>query len=111
MAIARKHIACVCGAAIAGSSIVKHQVEELFERHNIQDVDIICCRFQELDEILDRICAIVTASKVFREYPVPVIYDVNYLTGEECEESNRRLLQIIHSAPNSPQDDLVKNNW
>ena len=52
MRVIHKRIACVCGAAIAGSTSIKYQLEEFFEREGIDDVEIICCRFRELEEAI-----------------------------------------------------------
>ncbi len=98
MAIIRKRIACVCGAAIASSSSIKYQLEEFFEQHGVRDVELICCRFRELEEYLDRICLIVTASPLFKEYPVPVISDTCYLSGIDCEPTNQKVLSIIQNS-------------
>ena len=99
MAIIRKRIACACGAAIASSSAIKYQLEELFQREGIRDVELICCRFAELDEQCDRVCMIVTASPLFKEYPVPVITSTCYLSGLDCEETNRQILELLRQAP------------
>lgn len=94
-----KRIACVCGAAIAGSTSIKFALEELFEQEGVDDVEIICCRFRELEEYLDHICLIVSACKLFKEYPVPTISDMCYLTGVGCEPTNQRILQILRETP------------
>lgn len=99
MGIIRKRVACVCGAAIASSSSIKYQLEEFFERENVHDVELICCRFSELDQYLDHICLIVTASPLFKQYPVPTVSDTCYLSGIDCEATNRRILELIRSAP------------
>ncbi len=99
MGIIRKRIACVCGAAIASSSSIKYQLEEFFEREHITDVELICCRFRELEEYLDHICLIVTASPMFKDYPVPVISDTCYLSGIDCEPTNKRVLDILQNSP------------
>lgn len=101
MGIIRKRIACACGAAIASSSSIKYQLEELFEREGIQDVELICCRFRELDEYVERVCMIVTASPLFKEYPVPVISDTCYLSGIDCEPTNQRILALLREAPDN----------
>ena len=99
MGIIRKRIACVCGAAIASSSSIKYQLEEFFEQEHINDVELICCRFSELDQYIDHICLIVTASPMFKEYPVPTVSDTCYLSGIGCEPVNRRILEIVRNAP------------
>ena len=99
MGIIRKRVACVCGAAIASSSSIKYQLEEFFEREKVNYVELICCRFSELDQYLDHICLIVTASPIFREYPVPVVSDTCYLSGIDCEPVNLKVLELIESAP------------
>lgn len=101
MGIIRKRIACVCGAAIASSSSIKYQLEEFFEREGINDVELICCRFAELDQQIGRICLIVSASRLFREYPVPVISDVCYLTGIDCEPTNQKILDLLKQVPDN----------
>lgn len=99
MGIIRKRIACACGAAIASSSSIKYQLEELFEQEGIRDVELICCRFRELDEYIGRICMIVTASPLFKEYPVPVVTSTCYLSGIDCEPTNEKILAILRDAP------------
>jgi len=99
MGIIRKRVACVCGAAIASSSSIKYQLEEFFEREHVTDVELICCRFRELDEYIDRICLIVTASPMFKEYPVPAFNDTCYLSGIDCEPTNQKILEILRNTP------------
>ena len=99
MGIIRKRVACVCGAAIASSCSIKYQLEEFFEREQVNDVELICCRFSELDQYIDHICLIVTASPMFKQYPVPVVSDTCYLSGIDCEPTNRKILEIIQNAP------------
>lgn len=99
MSIIRKRIACACGAAIASSSSIKYQLEELFEREGIRDVELICCRFSELDDQASRVCMIVTASPLFKEYSVPVVTSTCYLSGLDCEDTNQKILAILREAP------------
>lgn len=99
MGVIRKRIACVCGAAIAGSASIRYQLEEFFEREGIDDVEIVCCRFRELEERMDQIDLIVSACKLFKEYPVPTVCDVNYLTGLDCEATNRKILEMLRAIP------------
>ena len=99
MRVIHKRIACVCGAAIAGSTSIKYQLEEFFEREGIDDVEIICCRFRELEDRLDQIDLIVSACKLFKEYPVPTVCDICYLTGLDCEATNQKILRLLQDVP------------
>ncbi len=106
MSMCRKRIACVCGAGIAGSTSVRYKLEEFFDQQGITDVEIICLRFCDLEEYLDRIDLIVSASTLFKEYPVPTIVDICYLTGDNCGEANQKVLQVLQTLP----DDEPKTN-
>ena len=101
MGIIRKRIACACGAAIASSSSIKYQLEELFQREGIRDVELLCCRFNELPDYVDRVCMIVTAAPLFKSYPVPVITSTCYLSGLDCEPTNQKILALLRQSPES----------
>lgn len=99
MGMMHKRIACACGAAIASSSSIKYQLEEFFEREGINGVELICCRFAELEEYCEHVNVIVTASPIFRKYSVPVISDTCYLSGIDCEPTNRKILKLLLEEP------------
>lgn len=95
--IKMKRIACVCGAAIASSTSIKYELDEFLEREKIDGVETFCCRFQDIERHIDTIDIIVSASKLFKPYPVPVITDVCYLMGMGCEETNWKIIQYLRN--------------
>lgn len=93
-----KTIVTACGVGFASSTIIAERIKALLAREGLTNKVIIKqCTLNEIPGYLDSADCIVTSSKVFTEYPIPVLNGVPFLSGIGIEKLEERLLEIINS--------------
>jgi len=89
-----KNILVACGGAIATSTVAANKIKDLMKRENI-DADINQVRISELDSYKDNADLIVTTAKVKKDYGVPVVHGVNFITGINEEKVEQEVLDEL----------------
>lgn len=89
-----KRVIVACGGAVATSTVAANRIRELAKKEGIQ-VEVTQCRINELDSKKDGIDLIVTTAKVKKDYGVPVIHGVAYISGINIEATEQKILDVL----------------
>lgn len=89
-----KRVIVACGGAVATSTVAANRIRELAKKEGIQ-VEVTQCRINELDSKKDGIDLIVTTAKVKKDYGVPVIHGVAYISGINIEATEKKILDVL----------------
>ncbi|MFL2101961.1 PTS galactitol transporter subunit IIB [Marinilactibacillus psychrotolerans] len=90
----KKRILVACGGAIATSTVVAEKIRELLKKEKI-DADIRQLRISELQSNKDNADLIVTTAKVKKDYGVPLIHGVGFITGINQEKVEQQILKEL----------------
>ena len=90
----KKKIIVACGGAVATSTVAANKIRELCKKESI-NVDVSQCRVNELDAKKDGVDLIVTTAKVRKDYGVPVIHGVAFVSGINLEKTEQEILGIL----------------
>lgn len=89
-----KKILVACGGAIATSTVAAQKIRELLAEEGIK-ADVSQCRISELQSNLTGTDLIVTTAKVTREYGVPLIHGVAFITGINLDVTKNKILEVL----------------
>lgn len=89
----KKKVIVACGGAVATSTIAANKVVELCKKNGI-DVEICQIRISEIDSNLPA-DLIVTTSKVKRDYGVPLITGMPFISGVGVEKTETAILDVL----------------
>ncbi|WP_321433665.1 PTS galactitol transporter subunit IIB [Trichococcus flocculiformis] len=89
-----KRVIVACGGAVATSTVAANRIRELAKKEGIQ-VEVTQCRINELDSKKEGIDLIVTTAKVKKDYGVPVIHGVAYISGINIEATEQKILDVL----------------
>lgn len=89
-----KRIIVACGSGIATSTIVNSKLSELLDSKGIK-YDLIQCSINQIDSYLDGADLIVSSMQIAKEYPIPKVNGIAYLTGIGEDELNNKILELL----------------
>ena len=90
-----KKVIVACGGAVATSTIAANKVVELAKNNGI-DVEICQCRISEIESNLDGTSLIVTTSRVKRDYSIPLITGMPFISGVGVEKTEKAILDVLN---------------
>lgn len=90
----KKKIIVACGGAVATSTIAANKVTELCKKNGI-DVEICQVRISEIESNISGADLIVPTSKVKRDYGVPVITGMPFISGVGVEKTEAAILKVL----------------
>lgn len=90
----KKKVIVACGGAVATSTIAANKIMALCREHRI-DVEICQIRISEIESHLDGACLIVTTTKIKRDYGVPYVSGVSFISGIGEEQTREAILAIL----------------
>lgn len=90
----KKKIIVACGGAVATSMIAAKKVEELCRQHGIE-AEICQLRISEVEANLEGTALIVATVRAKKEYGVPLVSGMPFITGIGAEEMQDRILGIL----------------
>lgn len=90
----RKKVIVACGGAVATSTIAANKVVELCKKNGI-DVEICQIRISEIESNLSGAVLIVPTSKVKRDYGIPVITGMPFISGVGVEKTEAAILKVL----------------
>ena len=91
-----KKVIVACGGAVATSTIAANKVVDLCKKNGI-DVEICQIRISEIDSYLSGADLIVTTSKVRRDYGIPLITGMPFISGVGVEKTEQAILAVLKS--------------
>ena len=89
----KKKVIVACGGAVATSTVAANKIVELCRENNV-DVDICQVRTSEIESNLPAVL-IVTTSKVKREFGVPLITGMPFISGVGVEKTKKAILDVL----------------
>ena len=89
----KKRVIVACGGAVATSTIAANKVVELCKKNGI-DVEICQIRISEIESNLSA-DLIVTTSKVKRDYGVPLITGMPFISGVGVEKTEIAIMDVL----------------
>lgn len=92
----KKKVIVACGGAVTTSTIAANKVVELGKKNGIE-IDICQVRISEIESNLSGASLIVTTSKVKRDYGVPLITGMPFISGIGVEKTERAILDVLRS--------------
>lgn len=90
-----KKVIVACGGAVATSTIAANKVVELAKDNGI-DVEICQCRISEIESNLDGTSLIVTTSRVKRDFGIPLITGMPFISGVGVEKTEKAILDVLN---------------
>lgn len=89
-----KKVIVACGGAVATSTIAANKVVDLCKKNGI-DVEICQIRISEIDSYLSGVDLIVTTSRVKRDYGIPLITGMPFISGVGVEKTEQDILAVL----------------
>lgn len=89
----KKKVIVACGGAVATSTIAANKVVELCKNNGV-DVEICQVRISEIASNLPA-DLIVTTSKVKRDFGVPLITGMPFISGVRVEKTEASILKVL----------------
>lgn len=90
----RKKVIVACGGAVATSTIAANKIVELCKKNQIT-VEICQIRISEIESNLDRTDLIVTTSRIKRDYGIPYVNGMAFISGIGEEAAEAKILEIL----------------
>jgi PTS system galactitol-specific IIB component len=90
----RKRVIVACGTAIATSTHVADRLAREFAARGI-DAAITQCRVTEIAAYVDDADVVVTTALATRDYPIPVVSGIPFLTGVGEEAALTQVLEAL----------------
>ena len=92
--MAKKKVIVACGGAVATSTIAANKVVELAKENGI-DIEICQIRISEIASNLSGAVLIVPTSKVKRDYGIPVITGMPFISGVGMVKTEAAILKVL----------------
>ena len=89
----KKKVIVACGGAVATSTVAGNKIVELCKREGI-DMELCQCRISEIASNLPA-DLIVTTSNVKRDYGVPLIKGMPFISGVGVEKTEAAILKVL----------------
>lgn len=89
-----KKVIVACGGAVATSTVAANGIKELCKANGI-DVEILQIRMSEIESSLQGIDLIVTTMRIKRDYGLPYVNGMAFLTGINKEETEKKILGYL----------------
>ena len=90
----KKKVIVACGGVVATSTIAANKVVELCKKNGI-DVEICQIQILEIESNLSGAVLIVPTSKVKRDYGIPVITGMPFISGVGVEKTEAAILNVL----------------
>ena len=92
-----KTIIVACGSGVATSQTVASKVNRLLKEKNV-DAKVEAVDLKSVDRWLKDACAYITIVKNNKEYPIPVINGIAFLTGVGQDKELQKLIDAVNAA-------------
>lgn len=90
----KKRIIVACGGAIATSTVAANRIRELLKANGI-DGEVKQTRITELEAEKDGADLIVTTAKVKKDFGVPTIHGVAFISGIGIDKLEQQILDAL----------------
>lgn len=90
----KKRVIVACGGAIATSTVAANKIRELMKANGI-DGEVKQTRITELEAEKEGADLIVTTAKVKKEFGVPLIHGVAFISGIGIDKLEQQILAVL----------------
>jgi PTS system galactitol-specific IIB component len=90
----KKRIIVACGGAIATSTVAANRIRELLKANGI-DGEVKQTRITELEAEKDGADLIVTTAKFKKDFGVPTIHGVAFISGIGIDKLEQQILDVL----------------
>lgn len=90
----RKVVLVACGTGIATSTVVAERVKKIIDENGI-NADVIQCKMSEVASKESEADLLVTTSILPKNYSIPVVNAMGYLTGMGTENIDKEILKHL----------------
>ena len=90
----KKKVIVACGGAVSTTTIAANKVVELCKKNGI-DVEICQIQILEIESNLSGAVLIVPTSKVKRDYGIPVITGMPFISGVGMVKTEAAILKVL----------------
>lgn len=91
-----KKIYVACGGAVATSTVAAEKIRELCKKNGI-DANVEQVQISQLGGVADNADLIVTTARVTRDYNVPVIHGIAFISGIGLEKTEAAILDVLQN--------------
>lgn len=91
----KKKVIVACGGAVATSTIAANRIKELCKKNNIA-IEICQIRISEIESHLTGAALIVTTTRLKRDYGVPHITGMAFISEIGAEQTEQAILEILN---------------
>ncbi|MDR1677263.1 MAG: PTS galactitol transporter subunit IIB [Deltaproteobacteria bacterium] len=92
----KKRIIVACGGAVATSTVAANCVTTLCRENGI-DIEIVQCRVSEIGANLSGAVLIIATAKVSKDYEIPFISGLPFISGVGVEKTQESILKVLRS--------------
>lgn len=90
----KRRVIVACGGAVATSTIAAAEIEKLCKENQI-DIEICQMRISEIATSLTGVVLIVTTTRVKKDYGIPLISGMPFITGIGEEKTRQAILEVL----------------
>ena len=90
----KRKIIVACGGAVATSTIAAERIKGLCKREGIP-LEVVQCRVNEISSYTDGVDLIVTTSKVKKDYGIPLVHAMAFVSGIGAEKVEENILNNL----------------
>lgn len=86
-----KQVIVACGSGVATSQTVASKVNRLLKENNVA-AEVLAVDLKSVDRYMKDSAAYIAITKVDKEYPIPVINGIAFLTGMGQDAELKKLI-------------------
>ncbi len=94
-----KTVIVACGSGVATAQSVSNKVALLLKERNIHHIQVKAVDLKSVDRYIPDSIAYIAITKVDKEYPIPVINGISFLTGIGMETELNKIIQAAEIEP------------
>ena len=93
----RLRVIVACGGAVATSTVAANKIVELCREAGLA-IEIVQCRVSEIGQHADSAALIVATGKVSKDYGVPFLSGMPFISGVGVEKTRADILAALKAA-------------
>lgn len=87
-----KKVIVACGSGVATSQTVASKVTRLLKERNLDDIKVEVVDLKSVDTHIKNSAAYIAITKIEKQYPIPVINGIAFLTGINMEAELQKII-------------------
>ena len=92
-----KQVIVACGSGVATSQTVASKVNRMLKENDVE-ASVLAVDIKSVDRYIAGSVAYIAITKVNKEYPIPVINGIAFLTGVGADAEFKKLVDAIDAA-------------